>query len=184
MDALRDALTAIAGGPDADAVRAALDLVAAGRPWDRTAPVHVTASALIVHPPSGRVLLRWHERQGAWIQVGGHGDPGEEDPLDVALREGREETGLGDLDAWPDAVVRHVVTVPVPANDREPAHHHLDVRFVLATQHPEEAMPEHSSAPLRWLTVDDAMALTPEDNVRETIRRAGVLLAQQPGGTS
>ena len=63
-------------------------------PWSRSTPLHLTASALIIHPDSGRVLLRWHERQQAWLQVGGHGDPGEDDPLAVALREGAEETGL------------------------------------------------------------------------------------------
>ena len=47
-----------------------------GDPWPRTLPLHVTASALIVHRPTARVLLRWHQRQQAWLQVGGHGDPG------------------------------------------------------------------------------------------------------------
>lgn len=57
----------------------------------------MTGSALMVHPSSGRVLLRWHERMQRWLQIGGHGDPGESDPLAVALRERREETGLPDL---------------------------------------------------------------------------------------
>jgi 8-oxo-dGTP pyrophosphatase MutT (NUDIX family) len=73
-----------------------------GDPWSRATPLHVTASAVIVHPPTRRALLRWHARQGAWLQVGGHGDPGETAPLAVALREGREETGLHDLAPWPD----------------------------------------------------------------------------------
>ena len=120
-------------------VRRVLQLMADGSPWDRRAPLHVTASALIVHPPSRRVLLRWHERQQAWLQIGGHADPGEGDPLAVALREGEEETGLPDLTPWPDAALRHVVVVPVPANKREPAHEHADLRFVLKTQHPESS---------------------------------------------
>src|SRR6202161_3969586 len=66
-------------------------------PWLRSLPLHVPASALVVHPGSGRVLLRWHQRQQAWIQVGGHGDPGENVPLDIALREGHEEAGLAGL---------------------------------------------------------------------------------------
>ena len=72
-------------------------LARAGDPWDRSAPLHLTASALIVHRESARVLLRWHERLVTWAQVGGHGDPGEEDPLAIALREAAEETGLRDL---------------------------------------------------------------------------------------
>ena len=151
--------------------------MADGSPWDRRAPLHVTASALIVHPPSRRVLLRWHERQQAWLQIGGHADPGEGDPLAVALREGEEETGLPDLTPWPDAELRHVVVVPVPANKREPAHEHADLRFVLATQRPEAARPERPTADAAMAVDRDALQLTSEENVRETIRRAGRLLA-------
>ena len=160
-----------------DDVRRVRQLVAGGSPWDRRIPLHVTASALIVHPPSRRVLLRWHQRQQAWLQIGGHADPGEGDPLAVAVREGEEETGLPDLTPWPDEELRHVVVVPVPANQREPAHEHADLRFVLATQRPDEARPERPTATLRWLSIEDALQLTSEENVRETIRRAGRLLA-------
>ena len=99
-------------------------------PWLRSNPLHVTASAVIVHPDSGRVLLRWHQRQQAWLQVGGHGDPGESDPLAIALREAREESGLTDLEPWPDAELWQVAIVSVPANSEEPAHEHADVRFI------------------------------------------------------
>ena len=145
--------------------------VAAGEPWDRSTPLHVTASAIIVHPPSERVLLRWHARQHAWLQVGGHGDPGELDPLLIAIREGHEETGLDDLVGWPDGRIVHVAVVPVPAARHEPAHEHADVRFVLATRQPDRARPENATAALRWLTIPDAKATTDEANVRETLAR-------------
>lgn len=150
---------------------ALLRSVLAGDPWDRSTPLHATASALIVHPPTQRVLLRWHARQRAWLQVGGHADPGETDPLDVALREGVEETGLSDLTPWPDAGIAHVVIVPVPAAPHEPAHEHADVRYVLATEHPDAARPEKPGAELRWLPIAEARSLTTEPNVRETLDR-------------
>jgi len=127
---------------------------------------------VIVHPPTRRVLLRWHARQQAWLQIGGHGDPGEHDPVAVALREGAEETGLPDLTPWPDRSLRHVAVVPVPARRHDPAHEHADLRFFLATAEPDAARPEHAGAEVRWLSVDAALALTSEENVRETIRRA------------
>ena len=89
-------------------------------PWRRDLPLHVTASTLVVHPPTGQVLLRWHQRQQAWLQVGGHGDPGESDPLAIARREAEEETGLADLVPWPDERLRHLVIVGVPAGKGEP----------------------------------------------------------------
>jgi RimJ/RimL family protein N-acetyltransferase/8-oxo-dGTP pyrophosphatase MutT (NUDIX family) len=161
---------------DVERVRA-LASTAAADPWLRSAPLHVTASALIVHPATGRVLLRWHQRQQAWLQVGGHGDPGESDPLAIALREAAEETGLADLEPWPDAQLRHLVIVPVPASSKEPAHHHADLRFVLATQTPDAARPEGPEAPLRWLSPGEAFQATSEANLRETLSRAERLLA-------
>jgi 8-oxo-dGTP pyrophosphatase MutT (NUDIX family) len=159
---------------DVERVRALAETAA--DPFLRTMPLHVTGSALIVHPATGRVLLRWHQRQQAWLQVGGHGDPGEGDPLAVALREAAEETGLADLDPWPDAQLRHVVIVPVPASSAEPAHHHADLRFVLATHDPEAARPENPDAPLRWLSLAEAQAATSQDNLRETLTRTQRLL--------
>ncbi len=169
-----------ASGDDAADVDRVRQAVLDGSPWDRTTPLHVTASALVVHPASGRVLLRWHARQQAWLQIGGHADAGEDDPLAVALREGREETGLRDLRPWPDDKLRHVVVVPVPANEREPAHEHADLRFFLSTEHPDAIRPERPTASLRWLDLADALELATEENVRETIRRAANILRDWP----
>jgi 8-oxo-dGTP pyrophosphatase MutT (NUDIX family) len=152
------------------------ELLAAGDPWARSLPLHITGSALIVHPPSRRVVLRWHARQQAWLQVGGHADPGETDPLSIALREAREETGLDDLTPWPDASLLHVVIVPVPAAQHEPAHEHADLRFALATSTPDAARPEHDAAALQWLSIDAARQLTAEDNLTETLSRVERLL--------
>ena len=158
-------------------------------PWHRSTPLHLTASALILHPPTRRVLLRWHVRQQAWLQIGGHGDPGESDPLAIVLREGREETGLEDLVPWPDAALVHVVIVPVSAGRgggvtsgagaHEPAHEHADLRFVLATGNPDAARPENPAAPLRWLPLDEAPAATDEANLRETLTRVADLTARR-----
>ena len=140
-------------------------------PYRRDLPLHVTASALIVHPPTARVLLRWHQRQQAWLQVGGHGDPGETDPLVIVRREAEEETGLPDLAPWPDAEIRHVVIVNVPPGKGEPAHEHADVRYFMATHTPDAIRPESAHAPLRWLTLPAARDATSQPNLRETLAR-------------
>ncbi len=159
---------------DVDRVRALLRT--AEDPWLRSIPLHVTASAVVVHPDGGELLLRWHQRQQAWLQVGGHGDPGETSPLAVALREAREETGLADLVPWPDSQLRHVAIVSVPAGNGEPAHEHADLRFVLATRTPQTARPESPDAPLRWVTPDEAQQTISEPNLREALTRVQRLL--------
>lgn len=161
---------------DLDRARA---LLAGDDPWSRSVPLHVTGSAVVVHPSSGRVLLRWHERQQAWLQVGGHADPGETDPFVTAVREGTEETGLTDLRAWPgpEPTLVHLVAVPVPAGKGEPAHEHLDVRYVLATDTPDAIEPETPEARLRWLPAEEAVAFTSEENLKVMLRRVAGLLS-------
>jgi 8-oxo-dGTP pyrophosphatase MutT (NUDIX family) len=138
-------------------------------PWARDNPLHLTASAVIVHPPTRRVLLRWHPRMQLWLQVGGHGDPGEHDPVEIVLREAREETGLPDLRLRGGLL--HLVIVPVPAVGAEPAHEHADLRFVLVTGEPGAARPETPASPLRWLAFADAYDLVGQDVLRETLAR-------------
>ena len=146
-------------------------------PWLRSLPLHFTASALVVHPDSRRVLLRWHRRQRMWLQVGGHGDPGESDPLRIALREAREESGLPDLVPWPEAGIQHAVVCSVAPGKGEPAHEHADLRYFLATADPSVARPESPDAPLRWLTVNEARDLVGTNNLARTLDRLEFLLA-------
>lgn len=173
-----DGLAAAGEAADVALVRA---LVVGGDPWSRSAPVHVTGSAVVLHPPSRRVLLRWHERMGSWLHVGGHVDPGETSSWDAARREAREETGLTDLVPWPDPTrptIVHVAVVPVPAAHGEAAHHHADVRYVLTTARPDAAVPERPSAPLRWVDLAEAGALVGPDNLRITLARVEALLGE------
>ena len=154
-------------------------LVDSGRdPWTRASPLHLTSSALVVHPPSKRVLLRWHDRMQSWLQVGGHADPGESAPYTIALRAAREETGLGDLEAWPDVArptLLQVAVVPVPAGKGEPAHEHADLRFLLRTHRPDGVVPESDAALLRWLSIEDALSAIAEDNLRVCLLRLSAI---------
>ena len=152
-------------------------LAAAPDPWSRSLPLHFTASALVLHPESRRVLLRWHVRHGMWLQVGGHGDPGETDPLQIALREAAEETGLTDLVPWPDGSLRHAVVCYVRPSATEPEHEHADLRYFLATGAPEAITPEDERSPLRWVTLDEARELVGANNLRETLDRADALFS-------
>lgn len=144
----------------ADVARLAATM-ATGDVWPRTTPLHVTGSAIVVDPPTGRVLLRWHERYQLWNHVGGHADDDERDPWVTALREAVEETGLADLRPWPgpEPAIAFVQIVPVPAAKGEPDHEHADVCYVLATDDPDALVEEHAAAALRWLPIAEARAL-------------------------
>jgi len=164
----------------ADLRRVRLLLTTAEDPWSRTQPLHVTASAVIVHPPTRQVLLRWHHRQQAWLHVGGHGDPGETVPLDIARREAVEESALDDVTPWPDAALVHLAIVSVPAAPGGPAHEHADLRFALATADPEAARPENAAAALRWVPFAEARDATTSTSLRETLTRLAPWLGTLP----
>jgi 8-oxo-dGTP pyrophosphatase MutT (NUDIX family) len=146
-------------------------------PWSRSLPLHFTASALVVHPETRRVLLRWHPKHDLWLQVGGHADPGERDPLAIALREAAEETGLTDLVPWPDAALRHAAVCYVRPSATEPEHEHADLRYILATGQPDAVVAESEDSPLRWLTVGEARDLVGGNNLRHTLDRVETLFA-------
>jgi len=154
-------------------------LADAGDAWSRDGALHVTASALIVDPATRRVLLRWHARMQQWMQVGGHGDPGETDPWSIAMREAREETGLDDLGPLTPAVERvpvQIVVVPVPAGRGEPAHEHADIRYGFRTAHPDRAHAESPDAAVRWMDFAAARDEISEPNLVELLDRVEDLL--------
>jgi 8-oxo-dGTP pyrophosphatase MutT (NUDIX family) len=204
-DPLLDALTAHVPEDDAEAVDLARTLAvveSASDPWSRHLPLHLTASALVVDPRTQQVLLRWHAKQELWLQVGGHGDPGERDPWLIALREAEEETALPDLTPLPTGpsapappvlgtdpdhfgggirtengsrgVLFQVTIVPVKAAKGEPAHEHADLRFLLQTSRPEDAPEEREGVALRWFGVDDALAVADEGLARLLRRVPGL----------
>ena len=173
---------------DEDEAGALREIVAVARsdaPFDRTRPAHLTGSAFVLHPSSGRVLLRFHDRFRRWMQVGGHGEAGEDDPYAVARREAVEETGLIDLaplNGDPARSLVQIAYVEVPASDDEPAHHHGDLRYALVTSMPDAIRAERVEAPLRWCTIPVARALCRGDaGLLTGIERCGALLARTVG---
>ncbi|MFJ3927160.1 NUDIX hydrolase [Streptomyces sp. NPDC090022] len=123
---------------------------------------HVTASALVIDPARGRVLLTLHKKLGMWLQMGGHCEPEDTALAGAALREAREESGIAAglalLPGGPVRLDRH----PIPA----PCNWHLDVQY--AALAPAEAVAEISdeSLDLRWFAYDEVAGVADTSVVR------------------
>jgi 8-oxo-dGTP pyrophosphatase MutT (NUDIX family) len=122
------------------------------RALDETAdPVHVTGSAVVI----GRrgVLLHRHKRLGVWLQPGGHVDPGET-PWEAAVRETREETGLGGRAAEGPGAIFHLDVHPGGRG-----HTHLDVRYLLLAGDADPVPAPGESPAVRWFGLSEACAV-------------------------
>jgi len=132
-----------------------------------TAPGHLTGSAMVVDPSSGRVLVLLHTKLRRWLQPGGHAD-GDHELAGVALREATEETGIDGLEVLVPAVDVDIHTVD--HGDALGEHLHLDLRFVVVAP-PDAAAPgNHESLELRWVDPDGLAELADEPGLLRLAR--------------
>jgi 8-oxo-dGTP pyrophosphatase MutT (NUDIX family) len=129
---------------------------------------HLTGSGFVLDAARTRVLLLHHGRLHRWLQPGGHGE-GEIDPQEIALREIAEETGLTGLVPLGDGLF-DVDVHPIPARKGEPAHLHLDLRYLFVASASEEPRLSHESLALRWFPLD-ALPADADESLRRAIRK-------------
>ncbi|QWB23189.1 MULTISPECIES: NUDIX hydrolase [Streptomyces] len=129
--------------------------------WKPCQAGHITASALVIDPEGGRVLLTLHRKLQMWLQMGGHCEPGDASLADAALREATEESGVPGLSLLPGGPVR-LDRHPIPP----PCHCHFDVQY--AALAPPDAAHEVSdeSLDVRWFGYDEVAEVADESVVR------------------
>lgn len=148
--------------------------------WRTCLEGHLTASAWIVDPARERTLLTHHRKLDRWLQLGGHVD-GEADLGTAALREAREESGLGRL-RLVNSEVFDVDRHRIPARGPEPEHWHYDVRFLIEGDPAEPLAISNESKDLAWVPLAEVVRLNPGESVARMVRK--IRLRQGYGATS
>ncbi len=126
---------------------------------------HVTAAAFIFDKRTRKVLLLQHKALGRLLQPGGHIDSADESPLNAALREMREETGISLEDVVYRQAVPGLNMVPfdidthyIPANPKkhEPEHYHHDFRYLfIIDDGGDVAIDKNESTGYQWVEWSD-----------------------------
>jgi len=130
---------------------------------------HLTGSAWIVDRERKRTLLTHHRKLNKWLQLGGHAD-GELNPLAVALREAREESGLKKLRVV-DEVVFDIDRHLIPARKTEPDHWHYDIRFMIEADPAEPIVVSDESHDLAWIEIARMAEYNGEESMLRMARK-------------
>ncbi|MEU1072279.1 MULTISPECIES: NUDIX domain-containing protein [unclassified Streptomyces] len=129
--------------------------------WKACEAGHLTASALVIAPERGQVLLTLHRKLNMWLQMGGHCEPQDTSLTAAALREAAEESGVAGLTLLPGGPVR-LDRHPIPS----PCNWHLDVQYAaLAPAGAVEAISDES-LDLRWFDYDEVARVADDSVVR------------------
>ncbi len=125
-------------------------------------PGHLTASALVIDDRWEKVLLHHHAKLERWLQFGGHCD-GDGNLAHAAWRECQEESGIEDLWIYPQVI--DVDIHGIPEIGSEQAHDHLDIRFLVMTDHRNQPVVSEESKDVRWFAFEELKDLDTDDSV-------------------
>jgi len=142
--------------------------------FERTlASGHVTASGWIISNNKEEVLLMHHRKLDRWFQPGGHCD-GDPDVVAVAKKEVEEETGLVNFSLLQDGIFDVDIHL-IPANSKDAAHYHYDIRFLFEADPDEELIINIESNDVKWIPVSEVENLNNSESMMRMVRKISAL---------
>ena len=133
---------------------------------------HMTASAWVVNHDITKTLMVFHNLYHSWSWMGGHAD-GEEDLLQVAIREVQEESGLRSVEPVSEEIYSLEV-LTVDGHEKNgvyvPSHLHLNITYLLKADEKEDIRikPDENSG-VAWFSFGEAIEASTEAWFQERI---------------
>ncbi len=103
-----------------------------------------------------------HAKLNKWVQPGGHAD-GEENILNVALREAEEETGLVNLKSFLGIFDLDIHLIPERKDF--PEHFHYDIRFLVEAEEHEKIVVSEESHDVQWINLQEIEKFSTERSI-------------------
>lgn len=141
-----------------------------------------TASILLVTKSRPKkICLVHHKKLGVWLQPGGHIEPFET-PMNAAIRECREETGIDisshlvpgervDEYAYPLPVPTFILEEKIPPHGDQPEHFHIDLLFVISLPEQEVVRQEDEAHGIGWFSLSEVAGLPMFANTRWLLKQ-------------
>lgn len=133
---------------------------------------HFTASAWVVNQNYDKVLMAYHNLYDSWAWLGGHAD-GDENLLEVAIKEVKEESGLQHVKPVTEDLFS-IEVLTVDGHEKkgcyEPSHLHLNLTYLIEADDSEllSNKPDENSE-VAWFTLDEAVEVSSEKWFKERI---------------
>ena len=134
---------------------------------------HFCAAAFVLNKDKTKTLVVYHIINDGWTYPGGHAD-GEENLLNVALREVEEETGLKatPLCNEPFLISSNPVKGHIKRGKYVSSHLHFDVLYLVeADDTTKISYREDESKGVKWIPLEDAYDESMCDFIRDNSKR-------------
>jgi len=129
---------------------------------------HITSSGFIVNKALTKTLMVHHNIYNTWAWSGGHAD-GEQDLLQIAIKEAKEETGIRSVTPLSEAIMSiDILTVPGHYKHGEyvSTHLHLSAAYVLIGDENEALTIKYDeNSGVKWIPLKDMDAMSNEAEI-------------------
>ena len=126
---------------------------------------HFTVSAWITNSSRDKILMIYHNIYDSWSWIGGHCD-GDDNLLNVALKEAKEETGLTDFKILDNNITSlEILTAEGHIKNEKyvSSHLHLNCTFLLeADENKELKIKEDENSGVKWFDINEVLRITRE----------------------
>lgn len=133
---------------------------------------HFTSSSFILNKERTKMLMIYHKIYNSWAWTGGHSD-GDNDLLNVAIKEAKEETGIKKV----TPILENIYSLEIiNVNGHEKrekyvgSHVHLNVTYLLEADESEEInIKEDENSGVKWVPINEIINESSEPWMRDRV---------------